>query len=419
MGGQLSDSSKSGDDEKGKDIFFNLLAAGWEIGKTIPGAPNQAVFTNFGKEGGEYNLQPGDMVYIKDEKGNYKQIPIDGTWELNTVNGLEIKDDNGYAVMNIRAKQNVNDGVGNIAKFWANIDGKTIEFSNLKQVENELKALGWSKGDIESAKAKMTGLSQAQTDGKDEITILDKDKNSKSIQIGYSQDQKRLEKLNSWGFHEEGYSQLGLTIPGVDSEKGVHPTFSGTIYMPANITPQSISAYEQSFGVQHAQNVLSSGATANIQNTFKSIFNSAFRTNEKGEMTIASWQSVNAAMDFLNINVGDKPKEEFTSRANGRPLSISDIQNDPSSIYNIKVNVNTPWMLGENGVPTKYSVKEGAAEGTVNVTKYIFDSNTGQYKIALSPSGKQSEEVDKKGWINWYSSNIDIIRKGYVSGESE
>ena len=400
MAGQMSNAS-SGDEKP--DPYMNLwfnqnIASGAEIGKVIAAQDNMEAFLHGWRGKGEsYTPQSTDRIYVKEEDGSFEQIQLAGSWELMGLNNLEWKEDNGYLSATVKSAQPTT----------ADSSSAGIAY-NIKIGDSEYK--GSTVREIFDAIAKDYTLTNTQRrDLEEEIKEINKsggfgvrnttmqlgrgrDKvSSAAISVSTVADPTLTAKLEQWGFQSQGIVNQSQISNPMQAERVTYPTFSGTIYVPMNITPQTISAYEQSYGVKHSDSVLASGAVANIQNTFNNMISSAVKPGIGGR-PVYDFNKINATMDFLTQNLG------------GDPIDV-DLAKGETGI------VRTPFYINsnDNRIIRRTIDFEG---GTEMVEEY--DPSTGQVQLLID-----IRAIDKEGYKDWYVSNKRQIYRGILGYEGE
>lgn len=417
LGGQMNSTKGTEDGEDNsplKNLFFNQnIASGFIPDKTITAQDNMEVFVpGWRKKGETYSPKNTDRVYVKKSDGSYEQIQLNGAWELAGVNNIEVKEDNGYMAITIKSAQpTVSDahaGVGYSISFG----GKEYKGTVASEIIRQIKADNGLKGNQEKdLLEQITELNKSKEFGTRNLnmTIGSGSGKQRDIDVSVSmiEDPTLTSRLEGWGFQSQGIvSEAQIEMP-MQGKRVSYPTFSGTVYVPMDMTPQSIAAYEQTFGTKHAEGLLESGALANIQNTFSNMLNSAIRPNVNGGINVNDAQ-INASMDFLTQNVGGKPTETLRDRSTDSEIKIGSIN---ASLTDDQIGgiVNTPWYMSEK-------------DGNRIVRQIIdFDKNTTSIMEYDTDSGEAislgTMPIDKGEYLRWYIKNREQIYKGRLRNE--
>lgn len=222
------------------------IAPNFKLGGTIKNHKGLEIFTPAGKINGTWDLgAEGTEVKVDDGEGGFKNVVLNGTMILTNTEEMKVMSDGAYIKANFRTNINPTEEQ-QVERYKVTVDGVPTEMEVAEYTEwkNSLKGLS----DKESA---LLGKGE-------EVRVRDPEVDGRWNQIKVETSQ--ISKTFHDQFNEAGFTSSGTYSPGIqlgfDKETGTFPVYRGSVWVPANISTETLNAYEGAQGgATHKQKI--------------------------------------------------------------------------------------------------------------------------------------------------------------------
>lgn len=257
------------------------IASQWNEGAVIAYHKGMEVFTPAGKIGAPMYFNKGTAVKYQLEGGDFKEANLSGTFVMKGIEEMKIMPDGSYMKVNVETRINEQD-VAQAALYKVTIDGvdKTMTSAQFAQWKSTLNGLSDEELQIIN-----------NADGTQKIIARDPNNSGRIDAITVTQ----IDQKSTWGqqYQNAGFNATGTYSPNMISiggESAKFPVYEGSIWIKANINPETLQSYEAEWGGQ---------AKTNLQ--------VEYGTNQSTQVIARSFADGNYefGLNFMNQEYGD------------------------------------------------------------------------------------------------------------------
>lgn len=218
--------------------YLQDIGSEFYSGAVISGNMSISKFTVFNDLNRSWNLgSEGKSVKIKREDGSWKEVVLYGELQATNFGEILVLDEGGYVRVDVKT----------IVDTQAKQPEPVVRY---EQVDNEI-----TEEEYQVAYNKMNETNRMKLDNGERVAGFQKITSYPSIGKEY---------YNQANFSEQSFNIPGLLNLPIDPKKGTHSVFSGSIYIPLNVTASTVASYELDRDKTNASKVQKSLTIENI-----------------------------------------------------------------------------------------------------------------------------------------------------------
>lgn len=219
--------------------YASFIAPNFKVGSIIEGEGLEA-FTEAGTSKSIDLGKQGREIMIDDGKGGFKKVRLNGRFTLDNASALKVTPTGAFVKVNVTTRVDPKSEIGN-KTYTVNNNGKLIDVNDPYKYFQD-KGYKFSEKDLRKMEAGET---------------ID------NISIQVNNPLNSSKQFEEAGFLNQGKIGFGAST-GFDNVSS-YPSYTGSMWIPANISEETVATYEKIMGGQDHSNKINKYGLANYK----------------------------------------------------------------------------------------------------------------------------------------------------------